>query len=145
MQYKQATKGRVFIVRFDHGDDLIEEVKSIAQKEKLSFASILVLGALEKGDIVTGPKKAVIPTEPDERTFDDGREIVGFGTIVTEGSDVKMHLHGAMGREKETFLGCLRKDGKVFITIEAVITEYTGVDITREKDEKTGLNLLKFK
>ena len=117
----------------------------MAQKEKLSFASILLLGALEKGDIVTGPKEAKIPPMPDERTFDDGREIVGFGTIVTEGSDVKMHLHGAMGRGTETFLGCLRKDGKVFITIEAVITEYKGVDVIRAKDPSTGINLLTFK
>ena len=40
-----------------------------------------------------------------------------------EGDDPVIHLHGAIGRGKETLTGCVRKDTSVYLVIEAVITE----------------------
>ena len=38
---------------------------------------------LKKGHIVTGPKKPVIPPEPNWKKFKDGWEVMGVGTVFT--------------------------------------------------------------
>ena len=56
MKYQQAELGRVFVVKFEHGDDLLESIKELVSREEISFATISFLGALLKADIVAGPK-----------------------------------------------------------------------------------------
>jgi predicted DNA-binding protein with PD1-like motif len=49
-----------------------------------------------------------------------------------------------MGKRKDTLTGCVRKDTKVFLVIEAVVFELKGVKANKEIDPRTGLNLLKI-
>ncbi len=144
MEYAKGSIGRVYFARFDHGEDLLSEIKKIAEKEDLPAATILILGALEKGDIVTGPEKAEIPPDPHFVSFDDGREIIGFGTIIKQEGSPSVHLHSSYGRGDSSLTGCLRKGGKVFLTVEVLITEVKGIDVSRKKDEASKCNLIHF-
>ena len=45
-------------------------------------------------------------------------------------------------KKKKVFTGCIRKDSKVFLVIEAVVFELKGVKATKDIDPSTGLNLL---
>jgi uncharacterized protein len=141
MQYKQASLGRIFILKFDHEDDLLDRLKHFALKEKIKLATITFLGALYKGDIVTGPRKPVIPPEPNEISFNDVWETIGFG-IITNSDEV--HIHASFGKNEKALTGCLRKNCEVFATVEAVVTELTGVDAERKIDKQTHLKLLSF-
>ncbi|MFQ5952230.1 MAG: PPC domain-containing DNA-binding protein [Candidatus Omnitrophota bacterium] len=144
MQYAKGSIGRVFLIKFEHGEDLLKEIEKLADKEGISSATVAIIGALAKADIVTGPKKAELPVTPNFTSFEDGREILGFGTITRKSDGLSLHIHGSYGRDRDTLTGCLRKNSEVFITIEAVITELKDIKATKKKDDRTGLELLAF-
>ncbi|MCX5693308.1 MAG: DUF296 domain-containing protein, partial [Candidatus Omnitrophica bacterium] len=64
--------------------------------------------------------------------------------IFTNKKGPQIHIHASLGKKKEVFTGCVRKDCKVFLVIEAVIFELKGVKAGKDIDPATGLNLLKI-
>jgi len=144
MRYTKGSIGRVFLLKFDDDDILLDEISRLAKKEHIKAATMIFLGALKKGDLVTGPKKAVIPPEPNWTRFKDAWEVMGIGTIFTNSSGPQIHIHTSMGKKSKTLTGCVRKDSRVFLVIEAVVLELKGVKATKEMDPETGLNLLKI-
>ena len=144
MKYTKGTIGRVFLVKFEDDDIFIDNLSSLAKKEKIQAASLIFLGALKKGTLVTGPKKPVIPPVPNKVSFKDGWEVMGIGTIFTNKKGPQIHIHASMGKKHKTLTGCVREKTKVFLVIEAIILELTGVKASKDIDPKTGLNLLKI-
>ncbi len=144
MQYKQGSFGRVFVLKFEDQDDLLSEIKRVATTEKIKVGTIMLLGGMRSAGLVSGPKEASIPPEPMWINFNDGREVLGFGTLFWKGDEPVLHLHGAIGREKETLTGCIRKESSVYLVIEAVITEILGIDARKTLNEKTGLVMLEL-
>ncbi len=116
----------------------------MAKNERIEAASIMLLGGMRSAGIVTGPRAAVIPPEPMWLEVSDGREVLGIGTLFWKDDEPAIHLHGAMGREKETFTGCIRKDSSVYLVAEAVIAEIKGVAARRRLDEKSGVVVLEL-
>ncbi len=145
MQYKQGSFGRVFLLKFEDRDDLLEEIKKLAVTEQVRVGTIMLLGGMRASAIVCGPKEPVIPPEPLWIDFSDGRELLGFGTLFWNGNEPVIHLHGAIGRENETLTGCIRRDASVYLVVEAVVTEVLGIDARKTPDEKTGITMLKFR
>jgi len=145
MKYTKGSIGRVFVLKFDDGDILLKELSAFVKKEKLKAATITFIGALKKGDLVTGPKKPVIPPQPNTVYFKDAWETLGAGTIFTNAKGPQIHIHTAMGKKLKTLAGCIRGESEVFLVIEAIVFELKGVKATKEFDKKTGLNLLKIK
>jgi len=144
MQYTKAKLGRIFLLKFSDGDILLKELDKFSRKERLKGAVMVFLGALRSGKLVTGPKKPVIPPQPNWKNFKDGWEVMGIGTIFTNKIGPQIHIHTAMGKKNKTLTGCVRLDSKVFLVIEAIVFELTGVKATKEIDPQTGLNLLKI-
>ncbi|HTP04601.1 MAG TPA: PPC domain-containing DNA-binding protein [Nitrospirota bacterium] len=144
MKYKQGSFGRVFLLKFEDKDDILEEMKKVAVREKVKVGTIMLLGGMRSAGVVSGPKEAVIPPEPLWVNFSDGREVLGIGTLFWKSDEPVIHLHGAIGRMKETYTGCIRKDSTVFLVIEAVITEILGIDAHKALNEKTGLVMLEL-
>ncbi len=144
MKYREAALGRVFCAAFDHGDDLNAGLLRLAAECGLEAGFVFLLGALGKGRMVLGPKESVLPPVPMWRPFEEGREIMGVGSIFKEGDGYALHLHGATGRGETTLTGCLRQDCEVFLTVEAVILEVLGSGAARVKDAASGLSLLRF-
>lgn len=145
MEYSQCNIDRVFVVRFDHGDDLLAGLTTLIKKEDVRAGLVHFVGALERAQIVVGPEKVEVPPVPMWRNFADGREVLGLGTIFWKGDEPKIHIHSGIGRDDAINLGCIRKDAKVYLTIEAIILELKGPSVKRQFDEKTKLDLLKFK
>jgi predicted DNA-binding protein with PD1-like motif len=144
MNYTQGTIGRIFLLKFDNEDILIKELSKFAKKERLKAATMVFIGALLKGDLVTGPKKPVIPPQPNKINFKDGWEVMGIGTIFTDGTTPQIHIHSSMGKKLKTFTGCVRGNSKVFLVIEAIVFELKGVKAGKSIDPRTGLNLLRI-
>lgn len=148
MKYSKGSVGRVFVVKLEHGDDLLQELISLIKKEDIQAGIVHFVGALERAEIVVGPEKVEIPPVPMWRSFQDGREVLGLGTIFWKGTapsaEPMIHIHSGIGRDKNFHLGCIRKDAKTYLTIEAIIIELEGVKVKRQFDEKTQLNLLEF-
>ena len=144
MKYTKGQVGRIFLAKFEDDDILTDKLAELARKEKIKVGVMVFLGALKKGKLVTGPKKPVIPPEPNWVSFKDGWEVMGVGTVFTNSKGQQIHIHSAMGKKQKTLIGCVRKDSKVFLVIEAVIFELKGIKATKDIDPKTGLNLLKI-
>ena len=144
MKYTKGQVGRIFLAKFEDDDILTDKLAELARKEKIKAGVMVFLGALKKGKLVTGPKKPVIPPEPNWVSFKDGWEVMGVGTVFINSKGPQIHIHSAMGKKQKTLIGCVRKDSKVFLVIEAVIFELKGIKATKDIDPKTGLNLLKI-
>lgn len=144
MQYTKGNIGRVFLVKLSDGDILLDEIDKLARKEKIKTATMVFIGALKTGDIVTGPKKPVIPPEPNWVGFKDGWEVMGIGTIYTNSKGPQIHIHSSMGKKLKTITGCVRKKSEVFLVLETIIFELKGIKATKDIDPRTGLNLLKI-
>jgi predicted DNA-binding protein with PD1-like motif len=144
MKYTKGTIGRVFLVKFENNDIFIENLSNLAKQEQIYSASVIFIGALKQGDLVTGPKKSVIPPDPNKVVFKDGWEVMGIGTIFTNARGPQIHIHASMGKKNKTLTGCVRGNSKVFLVIEAVVLELIGVRASKDIDPDTGLNLLKI-
>lgn len=144
MIYTKGAIGRVFLIKFSDKDIFLKEIERLAKKEKIEAATMIFLGALREGDLVTGPKKTIIPPEPNWVRFKNGWEVFGIGTIFTNKRGPQIHIHSSLGKGKKVFTGCIRKDSKVFLVIEAVIFELKGVKAVKDIDPATGLNLLQI-
>jgi len=144
MRYTKGSIGRIFLLKFEDDDVVLKELDKLARREKLKAATLVFLGALKEGYIVTGPKKPVIPPEPNWKKFKDGWEVMGIGTIFTNKKGPQIHIHASMGKKNKIITGCVRKDSKVFLVIEAIVFELKGVKATKAINPRTGLNLLKI-
>jgi uncharacterized protein len=143
VKYTQGRIGRIFVLKFDNEDILLREMECFSRKENVRSAVMVFLGALKQGDLATGPKKPVIPPEPNWQSFRGGWEAMGVGTIFTNKTGPQIHIHTSMGKKAKTLTGCVRKASKVFLVVEAVVFELKGVGASKKIDPKTGINLLR--
>ncbi|MDD5505457.1 MAG: DUF296 domain-containing protein [Candidatus Omnitrophica bacterium] len=143
MKYTKGTIGRVFLLRFENKDILIDKLSLFVKQERIKAATMIFIGALRKGNLVTGPKKPVIPPQPNKVAFKDGWEVMGIGTVFVNSIGPQIHIHSSMGKKDKVLTGCLRGNSEVFLVIEAVVLELKGVKASKEIDAQTGLNLLR--
>jgi hypothetical protein len=144
MKYTKGSIGRVFLLKFEDKDILIDKLGLFVKKERIKAAAMIFIGALRKGDLVTGPKKPVIPPQPNKLTFKDGWEVMGIGTVFVNSIGPQIHIHSSMGKKNKVMTGCLRGKSEVFLVIEAVVLELKGIKASKEIDPQTGLNLLRI-
>jgi uncharacterized protein len=144
MKYTTARLGRIFVLKFDDGDNMQEEIRSFCGKERVSTATLVFIGALRKGKVVAGPKKPVVPPQPNVVSYRDAWEVMGIGTIFPdERKRPQVHLHASLGKGKKTLTGCIRQDSNVFLVIEAFVFEMKNARAAKLRDPRTGLNLLR--
>lgn len=142
MKVSEGIVGRVFVVRLEDGDELPGVIENLAREKGIRAASVVLVGGIGSGKVVVGPETPAVPPEPMIRELDGVHEIVGVGTLFcNEKGEPKLHLHGAMGRDGRTITGCTREGVKVWLVVEAIITEITGTGARRVAEG--GLELLK--
>jgi len=144
MQYRTGSVGRVIVVKFEDGDDLNDGLLDVAKKESVKAGFVYLLGGMRSAGMVCGPKEPILPPEPAWEGFTDGREILAVGSLFLKDGEPALHLHGAVGKFGTTLTGCVRKDAKVFLVVEAMILEITGVNAGKVLNEKTGIAMLEF-
>ncbi|MEA4925336.1 MAG: PPC domain-containing DNA-binding protein [Syntrophomonadaceae bacterium] len=144
MKYQKGSIGRVIVAKIEHGDDLLAELKILLHQEKIESGIMFMLGALQAGSLVVGPQTCSVPPDPVWKSFQDGREILGIGTVFMAGDEPVLHLHASLGRGDEVWTGCIRKEAKVYLVVEVIILELLETASLRTLDELTGMNLLGF-
>jgi predicted DNA-binding protein with PD1-like motif len=145
LKYSQGKVGRVFILRLEDGEVIHEELERFAEDRRIEAASVMIVGAADKGSkLVVGPKKGDdMPPVPMDRRLEEVHEIEGVGTIFpNEAGKPILHMHIACGREGSTVTGCVRRGVKVWKVAEVIIIELTGANARRELDPRTGFELL---
>ncbi len=138
MQYAEGRPGRVFVVRIDHGEDVMETIRRFAGMKGISSAVVHLLGALSGGLMVTGPEQPVLPPKPHFLSFTGGWDALGTGTVYPGPDGPAFHLHISVGHRDAARTGCLRDIAAAYIVVEAVIIEIEGLMAHRSYDPTTG-------
>jgi len=141
MQYTEGQIGRIFVVRIDDGEDMLISLRQFISDKSIQAGSILFLGALMNGRMVTGPEDPVIPPVPHFVLFEGGWEVFGVGTIYPGEGGPHIHYHASVGRSGHALTGCLREKAITYLIVEAVIMEFNGLSARREFDKKTQVHL----
>lgn len=139
MDYRRF--GDTIIARMDKGEEILEQLKVIAEKESIKLASVSALGATDDitvGVFRTGEKKYYA------NHFTGDMEIVSLtGTVSTMDGAYYAHLHMSAGdAEGHVFGGHLNR-AVISATCEMVIRVIDG-QVDRKFDENVGLNLFAF-
>ncbi len=142
MQYSEGSLGRIFVLRMDDGEDLISSIQRFVLEKRIESCMALFIGALRDGKAVTGPEVPVIPPTPHFESFDSAWEVFGMATVYPSSSGPKLHIHSSFGLGREALTGCIREMASIYLIVEAVLFEFSGLNACRELDEKTGLHLL---
>lgn len=140
------TSGRIkaiHVLKFENNDDFIAETENFIKNKKIKTAFFIFLGGMKKGDLVSGPKKPVIPPDPFWQSYDKGWDVFGVGSVFSgAGGKPQIHIHSSLGSKKMVKTGCMRKKASVFIVIEALMFELSGVKAEKGIDPATGINML---
>ena len=138
MEYRRF--GDTIIARMDKGEEIIEQVRRIAEAEKIGLASIEALGALNDFNVGLFD---VTEKKFHGNHFHGAYEIVSLtGTINTKDGEFYTHLHmSAADADAHVFGGHL-VDATISATCEMVIRVLDG-KVDRYFDEEVGLNLFK--
>lgn len=137
MQYTEGQIGRVFVVRIDDGEDMLQSLRQFIIDKNIQAGSIQFLGALMNGRMVTGPEEPVIPPVPHFVMFEGGWEVFGVGTFYPGEGGPHIHYHASVGRSGHALTGCLREKALTYLIVEAIVIEFTGLTARRVFDEKT--------
>ncbi|MFP3982422.1 MAG: PPC domain-containing DNA-binding protein [Desulfurivibrionaceae bacterium] len=145
MDYREGRIDRIFTIRFDDGEDCLHGLINLIKEEKVRNGWLQIIGGLREVDLVTGPRKPVMPPEPVWEEMRDGRETLGSGSVFwDENDEPRIHLHGALGLHGETLTGCLRQNSKVYLVMEVLLMEISGFTAGRPWYPEGGFNRLSF-
>ena len=139
MDYKRFDS--TIIARLDKGEEILEQLAVISQKENITLASVSALGATDDitvGVFRTGEKQYY------SNHFTGDMEIVSLtGTVSTMNGEYYAHLHmGVSDLEGRMFGGHLTK-ATVSVTCELVIRIIEGT-VDRKHHPDPGVNLFEF-
>ncbi len=148
MKSVQMTKGRVFVLTLDSGENIKSEIEGFCKNQNIVSAKITILGGVEAGStFVCGPKlvdgHSTEPIVPTTYTTDAPTEMAAVGTVFPdEKGNPVMHLHGSLGRNGSSSTGCFRDQMVAWLTLEVIIEELTGAGPVRKHDSVTGVSPL---
>ncbi len=146
MEYAVGQTGRVIAARLTEGELLYDSIESLAEKENIKSAAVLITGGMRKAKVVVGPLQETPKLEPNFREFTGPGETFGVGTLYCDDEGKpKLHLHAGMQRDRDVVVGCPRGGASTFLILEVTIIEITGIDAARLPDPKMGLKLLTIK
>ncbi len=145
MQYATGQAGRIIAARLFEGEDVYECIESIAGKEDIKCASVLITGGFRKADVVVGPESEEPQIVGKFMHFAGPGEVLGVGTLYNDDKGPKLHLHAAIGKGGKNLVGCPRGGAKTFLILEVTIIEITGIDAARKFDAEKGLSMLDIK
>ena len=144
MEYAVGKTGRIIAARLFEGEDLYESIETIAKKENIKSAAVLITGGFRNASVVVGPKTEKPKIVGNFKNFAGPGEVLGVGTIYCDSGQPKLHIHTGIGKGNQTIVGCPRGGAKTFLVLEITIIEIKGVKAARKLDKNTGLNLLRF-
>ena len=139
MDYKRF--GNTIFARMDKGEEILESLRLIAEKENIRLASVSALGATDDvtvGVFRTAEKKYYA------NNFSGDMEIVSLtGTISTMNGEYYAHLHMSVGDTEGHVVGGHLNRAVISATCEMVINVVDGA-VERSFDESIGLNTFDF-
>ena len=139
MDYRRF--GDTLVIRLDPDEEIIENLRAIAEKEQIKLASVEALGAIN--DFTVGVFDTVEKKYYSNR-FQGAYEIVSLtGTITTKDGAFYQHLHMSAGESSGAVFGGHLSRAIVSATCEMIVRVIEG-RVERVLDPDIGLNLFRF-
>ena len=139
MDYRRF--GDTLVIRLDPDEEIIENLRAIAEKEQIKLASVEALGAIN--DFTVGVFDTVEKKYYSNR-FQGAYEIVSLtGTITTKDGVFYQHLHMSAGESSGAVFGGHLSRAIVSATCEMIVRVIDG-RVERVLDPDIGLNLFRF-
>lgn len=139
MEYKRFDS--TYFLRIDRGEEILEQLQVMAEKEQIKLAAVQALGAVN--DFTVGVFNTTEKKYYSNR-FEGTYEIVSLtGTITTKDGAFYAHLHMSAGDDKGLVVGGHLNRAMVSATCEMVVTAVPGT-VERQFNEDVGLNLFRF-
>ena len=133
--------GDTLVIRLDPDEEIIENLRAIAEKEQIKLASVEALGAIN--DFTVGVFDTVEKKYYSNR-FQGAYEIVSLtGTITTKDGAFYQHLHMSAGESSGAVFGGHLSRAVVSATCEMIVRVIDG-RVERVLDPDIGLNLFRF-
>lgn len=133
--------GEIIVLRLEKGEEVIESIKNLCEKEDIKVGSISGLGA--SNHVVVGLFK-VDEKKYYSNTFEDDFEITNLtGNISRMNGEVYLHIHGTFANVEGKCVGGHLNKAVISATSEIIIDKING-EVGRQFSEEIGLNLIKF-
>jgi predicted DNA-binding protein with PD1-like motif len=143
MEYFSTDVGRIFLLRLDPGDYVLEGINEMVRKEKIKDAVVIsAIGTLDQCVLHMVTTTGYPPKEFFRRWREKPLELVSIMGIIADG---KPHLHGVVSDQEYAYAGHLEEGCRTLYLAEIVIMELKDANLTRIRDEKNILRLKKMK
>ncbi len=145
MQYSEGKIGRVFVLRLEDNEPVVHTIETFAKEKNILVGHVALIGCIKDGTINSGPVNQE-DDQPIPISIELGKasETLSTGVIAPDiNNHPILHLHGAMGRDGNTNVGCIMKSVNAWLVNEVIIYEIICDDIVnRIRNEKSGFTLL---
>ena len=140
MEYRKYGGG--YVLRLDSGDEVVDSLTRLAQKEDIRLASVTGLGAAK--DITVGLFSVTEKKFYGKRCEGEYEVSALVGNITRKDGEPYLHLHITFGNpdKGEAYAGHLTSC-VISATAEIFVQVWDG-EVDRRFDEEIGLNLLDF-
>ena len=139
MRYKQFEN--IYMIRFDLGEDIVENLKKLCEDEHILLGRVEAIGATDHAviGVYDLEKKEYYPEK-----IDEFMEIASLnGNITAMGGKPYIHLHATLADRHHVIHGGHVLEMRVGATCEMFVTVLDG-EVKRRKDEGLGINLWTF-
>ena len=131
MEYFQSEDNQTIIVRFDHGDLLLEGLQAVADGLGLHTAALVTgYGALSRLHVHWGAHTG-LPPEAVYGVYEEPLEICALPGVIAGG---EVHAHITAGAGERTISGHL-EPGTVVCWLAEVVIQTLPLDLVRVRDE----------
>lgn len=139
MEYRRF--GDTLVCRMERGEEILTQLKNIAEKENNKLAEVRALGAID--DFTVGCYD-VSEKKYYKNHFTFPAEITAlYGNITTMDGEYYAHLHLTCADKEGRAFGGHLNEAVIFATCEMFIHVLDGT-VDRIHDDETGLNLFRF-
>lgn len=139
MEYKKL--GNHYVMRVDPGEEILEKLKELCEREDIRAGSAVGLGAANRA--VVGLFDTVNKVYK-KKELAGPMEITSLvGNISTKDGETYLHFHVNLCNENMEIMGGHMNACYVSATAEITVTKLEGI-VERRMDEEIGLNLYRF-
>jgi len=126
--------GRIFVLRLDPGDFVLESIKELIQKENLRNGVVVsAIGTLDYCVLHMVMTTGYPPVEHFERWEDKPLELSSIEGIIANGEP---HLHAVVSDHQKAYSGHLEEGCRVLYLAEITIVELKDLELLRIVNEK---------
>ena len=139
MEYRKFNNS--YVVRINKGEEIVEKLKELCEKEDIKVAEITGLGA---SNLVEIGQFNVNTKEYKTTTFEGMFEITSLiGNATRKDGEVYLHLHINFSDETGNTKGGHLVRCNISATSEIIVNKIEG-NVDRKLSDEIGLNLMKF-